>query len=49
MVADPLACESCSAAVLRSPEVLEGIAGWTGAIPSDMRWWCERERAEDSM
>ena len=36
--AEPLACESSSAAVLRSPEVLGGIAGCTGAMPSEVRW-----------
>lgn len=47
--AEPLASESSSAAVLRSPEVLGGMAGCTGAIPSEDRWWCDRDRAEDSM
>ena len=36
--AEPLACDSSSAAVLRSPEVLGGMAGWMGAMPSQERW-----------
>lgn len=36
--ADPLWSESSSAAVLRSPEVLGGIAGCMGAMPSEERW-----------